>query len=261
MSTSPHYWAAVAIGAVVCVVMCWGSRRHPDTVGVRAGRALAVVLAVDSTLFLAAPVLDGRASLQTLLPLSLCDVALVVTIVTLWRTTWALGVELTYFWGLAGTMQAVVTPDLTADFPSPVFIGFVVAHLGIVIAALYLVVGMRRVPRPGSVRRIFAITLGYTGFVAVVDALTGANYMYLAAPPENASLLSLLGPWPWYIPSAAVVALVLFVLLDLPFRRGRRTAAADRAGELPPSRRARPAAAPRPSDLAGPVTGGSRPSG
>jgi uncharacterized membrane protein YwaF len=31
-----------------------------------------------------------------------------------------------------------------------------------------------------------------------------------------------LGPWPWYIVTAAAVAVVLFVLLDVPFWYSRR---------------------------------------
>ena len=59
------------------------------------------------------------------------------------------------------------------------------------------------------------------------DRLTWAlGVMYLAAPPENPSLLSLLGPWPWYILSAAGVAIVLFAVLDAPFRSAREREAA-----------------------------------
>jgi hypothetical integral membrane protein (TIGR02206 family) len=100
---------------------------------------------------------------------------------------------------------------------------YVLAHVGIVAAALYLVVGLGLRPRPGSVRRVFTITLAYTGFVGLIDALTGADYMFLASRPTQWSLLSVLGPWPWYILSAAVVALVLLVVLDAPFRSSRST--------------------------------------
>jgi uncharacterized membrane protein YwaF len=36
-----------------------------------------------------------------------------------------------------------------------------------------------------------------------------------------------LGPWPYYIASAALVALVLLFVLDLPFRRRPRDHVAD----------------------------------
>ena len=142
--------------------------------------------------------------------------------VACWFPSWCLGVELTYFWGLAGTLQAVLTPDLHVGFPSLEFVQFVVGHLGIVLAALYLVVGLRIVPRPGAAVRVFTITVAYAALIGAFNWLTGSNYMYLAAPPENPSLLSLLGPWPWYLLSATGVAIVLFAVLDAPFRGGRR---------------------------------------
>jgi hypothetical integral membrane protein (TIGR02206 family) len=137
-----------------------------------------------------------------------------------WRVT--LLVELTYFWGLAGTLQAIITPDLNVGFPHLVFFQYVVGHVGIVVAALFLVVGMGIVPRGHAVVRVFAITLGYSAFVGIVDATTGANYMFLRSPPGEWTLLRLLGPWPWYVASAAGVAIVLFTLLDAPFWSGRR---------------------------------------
>jgi uncharacterized membrane protein YwaF len=77
------------------------------------------------------------------------------------------------------------------------------------------------------------VTLAYTALVGLVDALTGANYMFLRAPPGEWTLLRVLGPWPWYLAGAAGVALVLFTALDAPFWSGRRREAgrsAPRAG-------------------------------
>jgi uncharacterized membrane protein YwaF len=73
---------------------------------------------------------------------------------------------------------------------------------------------------------VFAITLAYSAFVGIVDATTGANYMFLRSPPGEWTLLRVLGPWPWYVASAAGVAVVLFTLLDAPFWSGRRNAPA-----------------------------------
>jgi uncharacterized membrane protein YwaF len=53
------------------------------------------------------------------------------------------------------------------------------------------------------------------------NALSGGNYMLLAERPETASLLDYMGAWPWYILGAALLALAMFALLDIPFRRRR----------------------------------------
>jgi hypothetical integral membrane protein (TIGR02206 family) len=222
VSTPAAYWIAIAIGGVICVSLCTACRRRPGRWVVYAGRAISVVLAADAVAFVSVPLADGRWSVQASLPLALCDVALLVAAIACWSPRWYLPVELTYFWGLAGTLQAVVTPDLSSGFPQLEFFEFVVGHLGIVIAALFLVVGLRLRPRRGSVRRVFTITAAYTAFVGWFDWLTGSNYMFLASVPRHGSLLSVLGPWPWYILSATGVALVLLLVLDLPFHRRRR---------------------------------------
>ena len=222
MSSPLAYWVFVAVAAVIAVVLCVACRRRPGPWVQWAGRAIALILAADALLFVVRQAISGTWSLQTSLPLALCDVALVVAAIACWNPSWQLGVELTYFWGLAATLQAVLTPDLHVGFPSVEFVQFVVGHLGIVLAALYLVVGLRIAPRPGAAVRVFVITVAYAAAIGLFNWLTGSNYMYLAAPPENPSLLSLLGPWPWYILSAAGVAIVLFAILDAPFRAARQ---------------------------------------
>jgi hypothetical integral membrane protein (TIGR02206 family) len=166
---------------------------------------------------------------QQSLPFDLCDATAWVAVAACWLgTPWC--IELTYFWGLAGTLQAVITPDVGAVFPHLEFINYVVEHLVIVTTALYLVLGLGHRPRPGAVRRIFTITLGYTTMVAVIDYVVDANYMFLRKPPPSASLLNVLGPWPWYIPASAALAVALFVALNLPFRRdGSPTASEKRS--------------------------------
>ena len=96
------------------------------------------------------------------------------------------------------------------------------------VAAVLLVIGRRITPRDGAVGRAFGATLVVAAAAGTANVLTGGNYMWLREKPDSASLLDVMGPWPWYILTAAVLALVLFTLLDMPFRtarRGRRSSA------------------------------------
>jgi hypothetical integral membrane protein (TIGR02206 family) len=200
--------------------LCVLTRRSDRSTAIVVNVLLALVLLVTTGMWLATTLGGHRFSAATSLPFALCDLATLIAAAALLTRVRVL-VELTWFWGLAGTLQSLLTPDLSEPFPSLVFVEYVLAHAGIVCAALVLVVGERIRPGRGAVLRVFAITLGYTALVGLVDWATGGNYMYLRRRPGNWTLLSVLGPWPWYIASAAGVALLLFFLLDLPFRRPR----------------------------------------
>jgi hypothetical integral membrane protein (TIGR02206 family) len=227
------YGAAVGLGVLAGVALCTAARWHPGRWAFVAARVIATVLVAVAVSWTVRLIVNGTWSAETSLPLALCDVAVLVAAAACW---WRLPllVELTWFWGMAGTLQAVATPDLSEAFPHLVFFQYVVGHEGIVLAALFLVVGLRIVPRRGAAPRVLAITVGYTAFVGVVDAATGANYMYLRRPPGNWTVLRLLGPWPWYILGAAGVAVVLVVVLDSPFWISRSR---DQGQKSPPMQR------------------------
>jgi len=258
--TAGAYWSAVLVAAVCCVALCAAGRRWPGRWRQVVARIVGAALAADAVSFVAQEVRAGTFSAKTDLPLALCDMGVLVAAAACW-TEQPLLVEVTYFWGLAGTLQGLLTPDLNVGFPHLVFWQYVVGHAGIVLAALFLVVGMGLSPRPRAVPRVFALTLAYTAVVGVVDAVSGANYMFLRRPPGEWTLLRVLGPWPWYIASAAGVAVVLLVLLDLPFWPARRRLGADAADHdgtdgdtrsgngLGAGRRATPAGQPLPLSL------------
>ncbi len=218
------YWSAVALAAAGCAALCVVARRHPGPWRISTARVLALVLGADAVSYSVGLAVQGTWSAKTSLPLALCNVGVLVAAAACWWRRPLLLVELTYFWGLAGTLQAVITPDLNVGFPHLVFFQYLVGHVGIVVAALFLVVGMGIAPRRHAVVRVYALTLGYTTAVGIVDALTGANYMFLRSPPAEWTLLRVLGPWPWYVVSAAGVALVLLIVLDAPFWSRRRRA-------------------------------------
>ncbi|HXX89503.1 MAG TPA: TIGR02206 family membrane protein [Acidimicrobiales bacterium] len=219
------YWTFVALAAGGCVWLCLAARRRSHRWQLRVARSIGVVLLADAVVYSIGLAVAGTWSFSSSLPLALCNAAVLVAAAACWWQVPIL-VELTYFLGLAGTLQAIVTPDLSVGFPHLMFFEYLVGHVGIVAAALFLVVGMRIEPRRWAVVRVFVITACYTAFVGLVDGTTGANYMFLRQPPSEWTLLRLLGPWPWYTVSAAGVAVVLLLALNAPFWWRRRHAAA-----------------------------------
>ena len=212
-----HVGALLAV-ALATAVLVWAARRRPG----RWLRVFALVLLADELswwVYLAAGGGEPGQRAQPL-PLQLCDVAILIACAALWTRRQVL-VEVTYFWALAGTIQALLTPDLPQHFPTYPYIQYYVAHGGVVAAALVLVVGLRRHPRPWAVVRVAGLTIAYAAFVGVVDVVTGADYMFLRNKPPSPTPLDLLGPWPIYIVGAALIGVVLFALLDAPFRLGK----------------------------------------
>jgi len=216
--SSEHFGALAAI-AVVASGMVLAARKWPTrwtTTGAWILAAVLISAEIGWWIYLATSGLS-RSELATAFPLQLCDAAIFVAALALLLRNQLL-VEVTYFWGLAGTLQALITPDLPQHFPSFPYFQYYVAHGGIVAAALFLVVGLRQWPRRSAVLRVIAITIAYVLLVGAVDAATGANYMYLRSKPPTASLFDLMGPWPWYVAWAALLGIALVLVLEAPFR-------------------------------------------
>jgi hypothetical integral membrane protein (TIGR02206 family) len=151
-----------------------------------------------------------------LLPLHLSDLVAFATAAALFSRHPFL-FELAYFWGLGGALQALLTPDLDAGFPSASFWLFFVPH-GLVIAGVfYATASLRLRPRPGCLKRVYAALAVAAVPAALANAAFGTNYMYLRRKPATASLLDFMGPWPWYILSMAAASLLVLMLLYSPF--------------------------------------------
>ena len=214
----------IAVSAAMIAALVAAARLRPGAWVVVACRVLAIVIVTNEASWSVWAAIHHVWAVNYALPLQLCDIAAFVSAAALWYRR-PLLVELTYFWGLAGTTNGIITPDLGEHFPSYLFLQYYIAHGAIVGAALLLVVGLRIAPRPWAAVRMVGFTAGLAVFDGVTDVVTNGNYMYLRHAPGVHSLLDLMGPWPWYLLTASALALVFFVVLDLPFTIGRRIAA------------------------------------
>jgi hypothetical integral membrane protein (TIGR02206 family) len=218
---SADHLAALATTAALGVALPALARARPGVWTRHLARALAVALLAWEVAYHVAR-LRGSYDPATDLPLQLTDAATVVAALALW-TARPLPFELTYFWALTASLQAVLTPGLEPDegFPSFFYWHYFVTHSGAIVAALFLAFGVGLTPRPGATLRMLIATAAWASVAAVANVLTGGNYMYLRERPDTASLLDYMGPWPWYILAAALLAIALFALLALPFRTRR----------------------------------------
>ena len=224
----PDHLGALAAAAVLCATLCTGARVRPGDWTEVAARVLAVVLVANLATWQVVTITQGRWSATNGLMLDLCPVSAMVAAAALW-TRRRLLAELTYFWGCAGAVQGLVTPDQRYRFPDYFYFQFYVTHAGVVLAGLFLVVGLRLAPRSGAVARVFALTLGFAAVAALADVVTGGNYMFLRDQGGRGTLLDLMGPWPWYIASGIGLGLLFLLVLDAPFRhRGHRVLGAHR---------------------------------
>ena len=136
---------------------------------------LAGLLLVDWAAYLAMFYINGWLALGNVLPLNLCDWAMIALVIAL-LTRNQFAYELGYFWGLGGTLQGMITPDVAYDFPDPQFLFFFVEHGGIIAALLYLTLGTGLRPRPSSLPRVAVATLFYAAVAGAADWGLGTNY-------------------------------------------------------------------------------------
>src|SRR5437763_1699230 len=154
---------------------------------------------------------------QRALPFQLCDWAMIAILVALLtgRERW---LEVAYFWGIGGTLQAILTPDLKYAFPDIHFLTFFIAHSGIVVAIAFMMIVKKFRPHWISIVRVFAWSELYFVATITVDLLTGENYGYLLHQPAKPSLLDLLSHERIvYILQMHLLALLFFCALYVPF--------------------------------------------
>ncbi len=159
----------------------------------------------------------GQWTLDRMLPLHLCSILVWLSIYMLVTRSQRI-YEISYLLGIAGALQALLTPDAGIyGFPHFRFFQALASHGLLVSAAIYMTVVEKMRPTWASVRRVMISGLAYTTFVWVINWLTGGNYLFIARKPDTASLLDVLPAWPWYIPIVLGLGFFFILLFYTPF--------------------------------------------
>ncbi len=162
-------------------------------------------------------VFTGQWTIQTMLPLHVCSLLVWTGALMLVTRNYSI-YEFSYFMGIGGALQALLTPDLGIyGYPHFRFFQTYISHGLIITSAIYMTVVYGFRPTWKSLLRVFVWMNIYMAFVFVINKLIGSNYLFIAHKPPTASLLDLLPEWPWYIAWMEVVGMLTCLILYLPF--------------------------------------------
>lgn len=187
------------------------------------GRSLSLFLALTVVVYTIFEIVFGRFTIAEDLPLSTCNLFCILAPWLFWRPNFKFFVVV-YFLVMAGTLQAVLTPDLYRGFPSYGFFKYWITHVGLVLLVIHYLVCFELYPTAKSMLSAFAWLNIYVLALVPINFLLGANYFYLMAKPINPSVLDYFGPWPIYILVAELLVMGFFAIAMLPVILVKRTA-------------------------------------
>lgn len=150
------------------------------------------------------------------LPFHLCNLmALLMPLLSFTRKR--LLYEILLFWVFAGTIQALITPDLSNGFPHYTYFKYWFAHAGVIVFMFYATVIYKLRPDLKSIVKSFLALQLYVVFVFIINLMLDSNYFYINRKPDAATLLDFFGDWPYYIIVAELVLIPFFFIIYLPF--------------------------------------------
>lgn len=214
---SPSHWVAlIAIGLVIYSVFRLRNVKDSQVL-VNFRKTTAIILLVNEALWHIWNLATGQWTIQTMLPLHLCSVFVFLSAYMLLTKSNKI-YEFAYLIGIAGALQAILTPDLGIyDFPHFRYFQVFISHGLIVVAAVYMTVVEGCRPTWRSILRVILWGNAYMVVIGIINTLIGSNYLFIAHKPVTASLLDVLPPWPWYILFIELIGLLSMLILYMPF--------------------------------------------
>ncbi|MDK3156733.1 TIGR02206 family membrane protein [Kamptonema cortianum] len=215
-----HFVALLVIGAICAGCLRLRHARLSES-HIRTGAwAITLMLLGYAVVSYARIIGQGSFTWQTGLPLHLCDVLVIVCALALLTRKYLL-FETAYFFGLAGTLQTLITPNLDVGFPTLRCLIFFLDARGHLVAVCFMIGAFRLRPRPGCVMRMFVAINLYVAVALAVNWALDANYGFLCHPPMNQENLILAisrwAPWPWYILVLEAIAVASFLIYYAPW--------------------------------------------
>ena len=131
------------------------------------------------------------------LPLHMCGISFFTSTYALYSKNQT-AFELSYFWGLAGAFQAIITPDPTRFVMDVSLFWNFLSHGLIILNVLWMIVIDNMRCRVGSYLNAVIMTNGILFIISIVNSILGGNYWFICEKPGGESPF-IMGEWPLYI--------------------------------------------------------------
>ena len=207
----------LALAIFICLILPLYSKKYLTTSSqILTGILLGFLVTVNFIGWYVILFLSGTFDISLHLPLQLCHMGnlFILPVMINRNRKWF---DILYFWVMAGTLQAIITPDIEAEFPHYWFLRYWIVHAGPVLCIVYASVVYELRPTWKALWQSFLSLNILALLVTPVNLIVGSNYLYLREKPTVASLMDYLGDWPTYILALEIIGFILFVLVYLPF--------------------------------------------
>ena len=148
------------------------------------------------------------------LPLHMCGISFFTSTYALYSKNQT-AFELSYFWGLAGAFQAIITPDPTRFVMDVSLFWNFLSHGLIILDVLWMIVIDNMRCRVGSYLNAVIITNGILFIISIVNSILGGNYWFICEKPGGESPF-IMGEWPLYIIGFQISGILLLGLFYIP---------------------------------------------
>lgn len=156
--------------------------------------------------------LPGYYTLEQSWPFHFSDaLRIIAAIALISRVRWA--VSVTMLWGTTINLMSLLTPDVQyLQVPWLEFLMYWFMHISVFLAAIILIFAFGEKPGLSGVVMSVAVAISWGIMCLIVNAFLGTNYGYLFTEPESASILDLLGGWPFYIVAEVLILCAVWAL-------------------------------------------------
>ena len=157
--------------------------------------------------------IDGRWLIVRDLPLHLCGFSTFLSAYALYKRS-QLAFEFTFFWGIGGAIQAIVTPEVARFYTPYYFYISQISHSIIILNVLWMFIVLKMKIGHYALHRTVLLTLFLMVVIGIFNVLISANYFFLCEKPDIPNPF-LIGEWPFYLISLIFFGILVMFILDI----------------------------------------------